>query len=959
MKKIRLMLVMAVMLVSVIAGVNVSAAGEGFVRRANQSGVTVVSYEDEMDADLVFAQYDDDGRLESVKVCPITVENGENYYDYASLGFGEEFPDGAKVMLWNEGGIEPLFVDEAEMVKRTDIIKYQAGYFRGYVQDGTVASYSNIQFFADETKTTFVSYKISTGAEMYINGEKVQEFDWSGIPWNYPNNTFITITDIPDELGIYDGKYDRIDLDVYMTGFVDWVENDDEYKYIVYFYDNSDTIDRIHIDYNNMYYNYSVYLDGKYVSPSKIQAGDVLSIMYKNTDIVEEYDIYISRNTYTGKLMVTDVNRGEYTFDNGEKYKLSYAGAAKLENGNVYTLYFDIFGQIAYAEEIEQPAQIAILNDVYESVGEDEYYVEIITSEAVKRYSVDYDEYCDLLDVLMYDDNVKADIKERVIEYKIKANGRFSLRNVLECADVMDGNYKEPIEKIDGIKINDTTVLVDISEYATDGVIYKISKDMLIDGGEYYAYNFETRDNSLYNFVLVVSKPAEVALGDEIIYVPDEEEKVEISSEGYVIVHNVYEDSFGDYCAAIIASEGKVTYPLKNKMEADALADVVAPGNTVDTLSGAAKAAVQNRVIEYKINANGELVPKEQADGRYNVVGTAICGEYNALESKLDTKYVSDEITSFIDVSGYCADCSSDVYSVKMSELIENYEYIGYAFGEAGSNNTAVFVLITGACVGLNVNSNMAIYVSGGQQSIDGQDVEAITAYVGGELTTLVDDDAAYNMNPGDVFFYTLDKDVYIDELYPVMTSKVDTTYDEFYTKLLGNGFGNMIDADMATGFNCDESDDTASTIKFNKYNPLWGYSVRSGCELVFGAIVEASSIDVSIATNVKNVNAYDIYTATEYDLADDAVIYKYDYDVYKPKNRVEKTASAVFKYSIPQAAFADDTMEILDFESDKLLWNGSNWTNANYGRIRLALLKVVDDEVTEAIVYIPSTSRD
>jgi len=673
----------------------------------------------------------------------------------------------------------------------TEQITLETDLFRGIVEDPT-AKYSTLQMFKDYSKNKFDTYKIDkSGLKVFINGnEKTLSYaQLKDATQGYLNGneggTLVLIDETAAGKSTADGVYDTAMITMYAHTVVDYVEMDEDEAVIYFEASSNSAVDEFTIDFEDEDVEYNLTLNGEAITVEELQQYDVLSIAANDSDFSKAttFDVIVSRDTVEGQLRTTDTTDGEYTFDNGETYKLAWtgSGSAKLENGVSYTLYLNAFGKVAYAEELASAKKYAVVHNVYETTGSDEYY------------------------------------------------------------------------------------------------------------------------------------------------------------------------------AVVITAEGKVTYLLKDKAAADILADVVAPGKTVDTLDGATKAAVQNRVIEYSINTKGELIAKNQVKtgADYTVTGTPINGDFKASKGKLDSEYVSEAITTFVDLEQYVADNTKTPNAMTYASLVDGSEYAGYTFGEVGTDDIAQFVVITSGMGGLNVNSPMAIYVSGGQQSIDGQDVEAITAYVNGELTTLVDDDTTYNMNAGDAFFYTLDSDGYIDDLYPVLTRDVDTVYDDFYTAAITSKF-DLVDTKLATGFTVETTDDTSSTIKFNKPG-----DVKSGCELVFGAIVDASNGDVSIATKIADANNFNVNTTVEYDVADDAAIYKYDYGTYKAKNRVEKAASAAFKYTIPEAAFDSTNDDILDFESDKLLQNASNWTNANYGRIRLAVLKVVDDEVVEAIIYIPSTSKD
>lgn len=655
----------------------------------------------------------------------------------------------------------------------TETVELETDLFRGI---STGSTYDTLQMYKDNNKSKYDSYKLDPSLVVYVNGvEKDLTLDELsdeavGILAGNDGGSLTLVDTSNVAKSSTDGKYDYAMITKYVHAVVDYVEVDTD-EATIYFTAVSDSdIDEFAIDFEDEDIDYDFTLNGEEVKVADLQNLDVLTIAYDvNGSFADSayYDVKVSRNTTEAKLKSTDTDDGEYTFDNGEVYKLAWDGAAKLENGNSYTVYLNVFDKIAYVDDLASAKKYAILENVYTTNGGADYAVTVITTEGKLTYMVDSSTYADLKSVLM------------------------------------------------GSNIAD----------------------------------FDTDD----------------------------------------------------------------------KMDK--------------------RADVQNRVIEYSVKTNGELKYKATAAIRATIDDT-----FKASTSKLGVK-VSEAITSFIDVQDYLSS-DDDAVTMSYSDLIDGTDYVGYAYGKTGTDNFAQFVLITAGTAGLNVESNMAIYVSSSTEDTDDGEMDAISAYVNGELTTLLAD-VSFDLNTGDAFFFTKDGDGYVDKIVPVLANSVNNEYSALYKAALDNKFV-LVDADVAAGFAGD---------KDSKYNFNRGSKVDD-CSLVFGAVVDYVGGDVTIATNVADATGVKIADCAEYELADNAVVYKYDYDYSKLKNRVSTTSVSAFGYTIPTAAFTDaDKEEVVDLTSS-VLYDG-DWDNENYGKVRFALLKVVDDEVTEAIIYVPSTSKD
>ncbi len=230
----------------------------------------------------------------------------------------------------------------------------------------------------------------------------------------------------------------------------------------------------------------------------------------------------------------------------------------------------------------------------------------------------------------------------------------------------------------------------------------------------------------------------------------------------------------------------------------------------------------------------------------------------------------------------------------------------------------------------INQNSPMAVFVASTENEL--------TAYADGELKSF-EAKKKFNMTPGDTFFYRKDENGVVTEIDRILNESLPDTYTDLYNMVLDNGLS-LRNGHTAYMFMNGRTD------------------VFEDDDIVFGAIVDADYGSVTIADqyNVEDIEAVNIDACTEYDVADDVCVYRYDYDISSlhTKNRIDLSSMALFNYTIPNSAFIDDNQEILNLRSEVLL----SENNADYGKIRFAVLKVVDGEVVEALVITPSNIK-
>ena len=449
------------------------------------------------------AAYDSDGRLTAIyKTSDIVPSDADTSINYEML----------KTFVWDDNCI-PYINSNEVMFKKDDYRCIRNNDGEGY----------SIMVYLDDIKSKYVSYKLSSDLKICINGkeytytiEDIEKF----ITSNYLGN--VTLRDIPNaESGETDGIYDEIDIQYFLDGCIEEVTAGDYGRYSICFDKYEYEMGR-EILVLDEYKNYSIKLNGKEISPSELKQGDVLSVAYDikgNFHNSDDYEIYVSRETK--HLNVTDVfdddSNQKITAADGKTYVTAYADAANMSAAKEYEVGFDIFGKIAYANEITSPVQYAILENLYATNGGIDYYADIITASGEKKsYPVTKDDYDAFINILMMDSE-KFDTDEkllnrqepqnRVIEYVINSKGELNVKRTV-YPWIFEGEYDAESNRLDGNKLDsEVSKILDISDYRNDESrgYPAVSLSDFRDSISYKGYVFGMTSNGSYQFVIITS----------------------------------------------------------------------------------------------------------------------------------------------------------------------------------------------------------------------------------------------------------------------------------------------------------------------------------------------------------------------------------------------------------------------------------------------------------------------
>ena len=497
-----------------------------------------------------------------------TVEKSDNWEGYSiNAAKGEssdpvtaykgQVTDADKYLFtYSEAILQKDINDEYTLVSLTpygssEILTLNTGDYKEYNKDT-----KQLKMYKDAGRSKYDTYKFDAEiddntdfSKVYVNGATYDKaaadleafFNGQYVDGNKVGQ--ITLIDKTDEgKSSTDGKYDVIMVSYYVDGIIDDVEVDTDE--IVITLDEADAVigkGEIVLDLEDEDADYSITLDGESIDASELQPGDVVSVAYDVNDDFEDslsYDIVVSRNKVEGKVtsIYEDKDKDgnitldtEYSLDDGNVYKLAYEDAAKLTNGNSYTLYLDAFGKVVKADELASSKKYGIVENLYKSNGGSDPYVDIITATGEKvSYAVNSDDFADLENKFFggnFDDpnkfgdskgeteadkkGVRGDAVDRVIEYTVTTKGELRVKDLAPDGDSINGEYKTATAKLDKRQLSESlTSIVDLSEYdyTTSQSYTSVAMDSLTAGTKYTGKAFGAiGTDKVYQFVVITS----------------------------------------------------------------------------------------------------------------------------------------------------------------------------------------------------------------------------------------------------------------------------------------------------------------------------------------------------------------------------------------------------------------------------------------------------------------------
>lgn len=433
---------------------------------------------------------------------------------------------------------------------KNDIVTYNADMFDADNSSYTDGAYvDNIMyFFTDDAKKKTTSYKLNqyNGGDQdavvyYVNGVEDAIADADDFEKYVENNDSGTITliDAPASGATStDGRYDYVMVTYYADGIVDSVTETANPK-IAFDTCDKDIKTTWTIDLDDDDTDYSFTLNDEEIAVTDIAENDVLSIAYDVTtefDNSDFYEVVVSRDVVTGKVTAVDGEDGyqiggvyyepnkrlledDLVDDNGDYV----ANDNTIKSGTEYTLYLNAFGKFVSYEEGEGSVKnFAVLESVYKQYGSD-WYVSYwdqtgkkqskkirnsgsnINEVALAIYDYPVAENADIK-ALDTEDIADADQKpysERVAEISVNSSDEVTLKSVEEATQD-SGEYKLRTNKVNSIKISESSVILDFSDYEDKDEVSPMSLSSFVDESDYSVYAYSKQNStSSYRFILV------------------------------------------------------------------------------------------------------------------------------------------------------------------------------------------------------------------------------------------------------------------------------------------------------------------------------------------------------------------------------------------------------------------------------------------------------------------------
>lgn len=479
--------------------------------------------------------------------------------------------------------------------------------------------------------------------------------------------------------------------------------------------------------------------------------------------------------------------------------------------------------------------------------------------------------------------------------------------------------------------VSRSTVMGNVTSVDTD----EDENTIRIDGQDYEGYKgMVTADSKMLNteYVLYLDAFGKVAFVDE-----------GTSSKNYGVIVGMYQSAGNDYATVrMITGAGEVVaYECKDATEEANFYEIVKAANddaksyngeTITKNAIASKVEVQNAVVTYTLSS-GKIRLKDHI--------TTIKGsddlEFKASTSKLGSYAINDSVSKIIDMDAYLAGSDSTVGTMTVASFEDEAIYEAYLF-DKNNNGDYRFIIVLSGTSSLRAEASLGVIKQNpATTDIDGTDCyETIIARDGAEDTVLHIEKTGTTeklaLAEGDVVVYTISTNGYVEagNILKVFTANSD--YDSFLANTLKNdNFSAMIEKDMVDlGTNkVAYGDDAKSTEK--------------DIELYFGIVYKKANSNITLITaqtdgqsNMDNEAYYE-----EFSMDSNTNVYVYDYD--KTKN------NKVYIGQVPNAADSIWKPALVEGDEDII-----DWTTAMKEEItpNLALVKVVDDDVKEVVVF-------
>lgn len=498
------------------------------------------------------------------------------------------------------------------------------------------------------------------------------------------------------------------------------------------------------------------------------------------------------------------------------------------------------------------------------------------------------------------------DLSDDAVSYTFTKNGEEISPADLEQYDVLSIKY-------------------DINYDIADSTFYDVIVTSDVTEGSYTLYNEADEEYTINGTIYKLNETTADALESGTTYTLylDAFGRIAYTEEGtnskkIAILDSVYAVYGGDsYDAKLIFVDGSYdTYELK---DTGSNIDTAKKTVYVDGESGTKK-DIQDRVVTYTINSNGEVTIKDTLTP-YAIED----GEYKETQGRLGKITISNDATSFISGGD-----PTDVAGLSVSTLVDGNTYNGYAY-DRSNDGVYRFVIITDAEGKANVSTKLAVYQKTySTENNDGDIVAAYQVVIDGEVQTIPWESGydAVSLTEGEAVLFDTNTSGEITNVHRLFGDAVISalaSYDDVWNALVANDTTDLIAKAYVQSLTTSKLDSDlffgAITDKGTNYIELGEVSVDEEGNVITDTLGDSTE---RLSHSVDGINVYIV-----------------DYN-QKAGSRVSvSTASAITKLTIPSAAYLDSDKSVI------------NW-NAVSAQPRLALVKAVDGDASDIVVIIP-----
>lgn len=572
-----------------------------------------------------------------------------------------------------------------------------------------------VEYYESDEAIKATKIYVSDTAELYVNGV-------------FQRNTDLGIyADYDSEIRFVENNgdkyYDAVLVTVYEHGIVEFVDTEDPTASKMVLTNGS----KIYFDFEDTDFIIDITdANGKEMELADFKPGDLVAMVVGDDDIEE---IPVSAKYYGYKIKVinlgqdcvegmiteiSEVSSGNYIYIDGIRHFVSPAvnnGIEDIYDTDGFIVlgmegYFyigktgSVVGFCAYPE-IKNYGYILRTN-YNTSSFEDGWEIKMLTKDGIKVYTL----YRTVtIDGTRYSaDNLTADseffahftesgnylneVAGRIVDFELNATDTISVLNFHASGnnfvEVQD-DYRASIGKIGTEFLAEDVTVFDISQADEDDTRY-VDISSLTDDTTYSGYLADETEDGWKLFVITAGMPAVDSTGD-----PDD---AATTGDGYIL--RTYYSTSGIepvWKIKLLTEEGSNVYTLSSRVRIDG---EVFKSNELEssfprfaglTTTDDHQSNPDARIVEYGLNANGEIVSLEF----YGNDNAAVNGIYSESDRKISEKILCSDAL-IIDASD--ADEDNATFA-DIGALIDGNTYKGYLF-DSYNDGWYVFVVTDG-----------------------------------------------------------------------------------------------------------------------------------------------------------------------------------------------------------------------------------------------------------------------